>query len=296
MIFHRHRTPGILDEVTVCPLGDIQWNGDEEEVWLPGLRKHIAWTLTLPNPLYIGLGDYTDLASPSGRQKLKAAGLYKGPQNALDMQANALTREVYEILKPTKGRWLGMLSGHHVWEYMANRYKNEYGNSDEKLADLLDAPYLGFGGTTYRLTFSDGKTNTRDLWLWAHHGCGAGQKAYSPLTKLENLSGFYEGIDLFVMGHQTKRPHVPVPKMYPVAAKNGTDAGKFRHRDVHLAGSGGWSKGYLESTVKAMRDPSYVELGLMNPVALGAPVVHIRPSWNEQGGDKVWMPNIKVEG
>lgn len=295
MIFHQHDIEGLTTEVTVCPLGDIQWNGDRKEVWVSGLRDHLKFTEKQPHPLYIGLGDYTDFASPSSRQKLLAAGLYDGPKASMDRTANHLVKEVREMLEVTHGKWLAMVSGHHVWEYMGDSYKKEFLNSDMRLAHQLRAPYAGWGTVVVQLRFigrSKGGDKVQSLWMWANHGCSYGQRAYSPLTKLENLAGFYEGIDVFMMGHQTKKPHVPIPKMIPNVRGNKMH---LSHRDVHLVGTGGWSRGYLEGVVGKLVEPSYVERGLMNPVALGAPVIHIRPSVNLKEGVQVWHPNIKVE-
>ena len=63
---------------------------------------------------FLGMGDYIDFLSPSGRQKIAAAGHYEAALKSIDDRALDLMHEVYAMfLKPTKGRWLGMLEGHH---------------------------------------------------------------------------------------------------------------------------------------------------------------------------------------
>ena len=291
MIFHSVDVKGCTTEVTLCPIGDIQWNGDENEVWLSGLKSHLKTCLESPHPLFIGMGDYIDFASPSNRARIIGSQLYKGPRDAFQRQAKTLVREVRDLLAGTKGKWIGLLSGHHLWEFDSD---TDGRNSDIMLARLLDAPYLGFGGAVCRIRFlNNGRRNHRDVWIWAHHGCGGGQKSYSPLTKLETVASSYEGIDIFLMGHHTKKAHVPMQKMSPVIKWDGTM--QFSHRDVHLVGTGGWSKGYMESTVKRVEEPSYVEKRLMNPVALGAPIIHIRPKWQGCSRYRTWTPNIKTE-
>src|SRR5689334_21723076 len=97
--------------IFVAPIGDIQWSGERGPTSKDILKRHIDRCLKL-DAWYIGLGDYIDFMSPSNRQRFKEAGLYDTAQDVVDDKALELTYELYEkFLRPTKGRWLGMLHG-----------------------------------------------------------------------------------------------------------------------------------------------------------------------------------------
>ena len=120
----------------VAPLGDIQWNGHPDEIALDDLKWHIEDAME-KHAWFIGMGDYIDMASPSGRQRVAAAGHYDNMLQGIDDRALELTLEVAEILKPTVGRWAGLLTGHHYW-------KNQQGvTSDQRLCEILGATYPG---------------------------------------------------------------------------------------------------------------------------------------------------------
>ncbi len=283
MIFSRYAVEGVTTPVTICPIGDIQWNGDRDEIAYDQLREHITRCMQLPNPLFVGMGDYVDFASPSNRAAIAAARLYQGPRKALDDKALDLTTGVYdEILQPTRGRWLGMVSGHHLYPLITG------GNTDIRLAELLEAPYLGTGIAVIRLEFRE-KHHRQVIQLWVAHGKGYGRKASRPVDMLEGLAADWEEIDVFLMGHHTKKAKADKNKLVPLWPKRGEP--RLQHRAVHLVGTGGWSKGYV------LGQPTYVEDMLLAPVVLGAPIIHVRPRWRSvrELDSDVWDANITVE-
>lgn len=291
MIFHRINVEGPLTRVTICPLGDIQWNGEKESLAFGPLQRHIQLCLTMPNPIFLGMGDYIDFASPSNRAKLAGAQLYAGPRRVIDQAVHRLVDEAYhDILKPTKGMWGGLVSGHHLYPLQSG------GNSDTKLCEYLEAPYLGFGGAIVQVQFSSParlKRRPEHINIWMHHGEGAGIKVTSALAKLENISVAYEDVDVFLMGHQTKKSTAPILRLRPEF--EGMAGFRFTNRDVYLVTTGGWEKGYLPGTPKNLVSPSYVEQAIMTPTALGAALIHVRPYYHDSNNHQEWRPNIRVE-
>lgn len=260
--------------LVLAPLGDIQWNGDPEEIALDALKRHIA-TAVAKNAWFIGLGDYIDFASPSNRAKLAAAELYDGPLKTLDDIAHRLVDEVYEILKPTKGRWLGMLEGHHFYQFRSGM------TTDMKLAEMLGTKFLGTSAYIGLQLGGTGASHNRiSVHIWAHHGRGSG-KAHAPIMKLENLAPYWDA-DVFLIGHMTKMAAAPINRIY--AEFSAGDGGRLRHRKISLVGTGGWSKGYMAgATQGGVSRGNYVERGMMNPVCLGAPLLYLRPKRNSRG-------------
>lgn len=257
-----------LDEATIIPLGDIQYGADGAHVDL--LRRTIqrgekagAW--------YIGMGDYVDVMSPSNRRRLVEADFYDSSLNALEEVAEIHRQQVLRILEPTKGRWLGMLEGHHFYKFM------DGSTSDTRLARDLGCPFLGTCAML-RIVMKDKKYPEKkrlSYTIWAHHGRGGGMKAAAPLNKLENLAYAFDA-DMFLLGHYTKKGVVPLQRISMTRVK----PYQLEHKDIHLVATGGYLKGYMAgSQMEGRPQGSYVEQGMMAPVALGSPVVRLRPHY-----------------
>jgi hypothetical protein len=270
----------------LMPIGDIQWSGKSGPTALDLLKRRIDLGTKL-NARYIGLGDYIDAFSPSNRQRIRSAALYDTALDVIDEKAMDLVQEIYDlVLKYTKGKWVGLLSGHHFTELRNGD------TTDMRLSEMLDAPFLGtcaYG----RIVFQ----GMGEITLWAHHGCGGGMKASAPVTKLENLVPYWDA-DIFMVGHMTKLATAPVNRVY--ASWRG-DVPHLLHRKICLVGCGGFSKGFIERSRQG-RIPagSYVEQRMLNPTTLGNPVIRIVPRMmtSEQIKgikQRLWSPEITVE-
>ena len=272
----------------VMPIGDIQWDGKGGATALHLLQQSIRVGLER-GAHFVGMGDYIDPFSPSNRQRLEGAALYDTARGVIDNQGVQLVEELYEeALAPTRNRWLGLLEGHHFMQL------REGDTTDQRLCKLLNAPHLGtcaFIG----LRFSRHGGKVGYVVLWVHHGAGSGQRASAPATKLETITPYWEA-DVFIMGHMTKQAAVPMNRVYPVW--HGTP--HLSHRKKVLVGSGGFSKWYIEY-VKQVQTPrgSYVEQKMLNPAALGCPIItiipHIRNERLNGVRTEIWEPQIMVE-
>jgi hypothetical protein len=276
--------------IVVAPIGDIQYAGTRGPTAKDLLRRHLDRCLEM-DAWYVGLGDYIDFLSPSNRQRLKAAALYDTAEDVIDDKAIDLTLELYqEYLKPTKGRWLGMLHGHHFAQLKSGE------TTDQRLCQLLDTRFLGTAAFI-RLQFQTSDTDRSNVTIWAHHGCGGGMKSAAPLNKLENIAPYWDA-DLFLIGHMTKMATSPVNRVSP--RWNGKGGPDLVHRKIMLVGCGGFSKGYVEGS-KQGRVPmgGYVEQKMLNPAALGAPIIRIKPTLLDRGDgptrSRTWAPEITVE-
>jgi hypothetical protein len=278
MILHKHLIPGDETEVTICPLGDIQWAGDREDIAYDHLQEHIAWCLSQPNPLFVGMGDYIDFASPSNREALAQARTYDTAKKVIAGATNALVDDVFEkVLKPTAGRWLGLVEGHHHFR------TKEGEHSDAYLARKLRTRFLEEMGVV-NLKF--GRAGSLNIVVF--HGEGQSVFPWGPLVKLYRIAPNFNAA-LFLMGHQTKKA---VGEFDFIDAEFPEDAKPYlAHKTRHLVGTGGWGKGYIDGR------PTYVSRNLYNPVALGQPIVHVRPRYRTSTttGVKRWEPRITVE-
>ncbi len=271
-----------LDETLIMPIGDVQYGSSACDV--DRFKRHIDWGVR-NGAYFIGLGDYVDLASPSNRRSLKSMiaseQLYDVAESAIDNAAQSHLEEFQEIVKQTRGRWIGLVRGHHYWPF------GDGTTSDMRLANYLGCAYLGDCGIV-NVCFAD-QTKLKNhrkmpsLNIWVHHGTGGGMLQSGPINRLERMAVAWEDVDIFLMGHQHRKVTAKIQRIKPVFRPSGKH--RLVHRNIILAGVGGFLKGYMEGNRDSSGSPSgtYVERGMMNPVALGGVVVWARPRYEHDG-------------
>src|SRR5262245_60918416 len=239
--------PKSLERLVIAPIGDIQWSGDDGPTAKDHLRRHIDRCLEL-NAYYFGVGDYTDFLSPSNRSRLEAANLYDRARDTIAAEAYDLMEQVYEkFLKPTTGRWLGLVEGHHF-------FQRDGQTTDMKLAELLKTKFLG--------TSAFVRIPNADFTLYAHHGRGAGVLPGTGLNKLYHLAAGLQGADVYLMGHNTKVATTRLSRPLPIWGKKPT----LKHQDIWLVNCGGFSKSNIVGHRQgAIPRGDYAEQGMMTP-------------------------------
>ena len=270
----RHITYKIMpnESVTVMPIGDAQVGVEAAD--LKRLKSHVEWGFhTKRKALFLGMGDYVDMASPSNRRTLKAAGLYDTVTEALQVKATEDINTFLSMTKYTQGAWLGLLQGHHYMD-MADG-----STSDMKIAEALRAPFLG-DAAIVRIIFDkhkdvDGLPLKADIWC--HHGRGGGVGAAAPISLLEKTARGFDA-DIYLMGHQHKKVATPIDEMF------WSRDGRMLHRTKLLACTGSFLKGYLANSMSEGRaGGTYVEKGMMTPVSLGGIVIELGVVKEEYG-------------
>jgi hypothetical protein len=273
--------------VYVMPIGDIQWAGPKGSTDLDLLHRRIDEGLKR-NAYFMGFGDYIDFMSPSNRKARRGAGFYDTTEQVIEDAAMELTERIYDLaLKPTVGRWFGLLEGHHYTQFDAG------GTTDSWLAEKLKTVHLGttaYVGLRFKTAYGNRTVN-----IWGTHGCGGGGRCTAAVSKLEGIAAAWDA-DLMMMGHATKKGAGEIDRMYP-------QWGRRRHflaaRTTHLVGTGGFSKGYIEhSRNGGVPRGSYVEQGMMRPTVLGNPLIFIKPHFVDKTKDgeriRYWAPEIEV--
>lgn len=262
----RHR------RIVIAPLGDIQWSGDKGSTARDHLKRHIDRCLEL-DAWFIGMGDYTDFASPSNRARLAAANVYDTAQEVLEDAASNLVEEVFvRFLKPTRGRWIGLLEGHHFYEFGGQ-------TSDMLLAEKLRTRMLGTSCYVH--------LRPSAVTLWAHHGGGAGMLPSAPLNRLYHVAAGLEGADVYLMGHTTKMSSVRLSRPQPRWDRTPPD---LTHRDVHFVNTGGFSRSNVPNSRRGnIPRGDYAEQAMMTPSPLAAPLIYI------DGGANRLEDRVRVE-
>ena len=275
-----------FDEVRILPIGDIQYGAPCD---IERLKRYIAWG-NKQKVYYVGMGDYVDCASPSNRKILSSVrgSLYDSVRVMMDDQVGVYVEELLSILKPTKGRWLGLLRGHHTWEF-------EDGTTTEsRIAERLKCPMLGdcaelilrfhkrheFSGVRGRGSMT--KNLTTKIWL--HHGTGGGNTEGAAFNRLSQITRTMFA-NIYMMGHTHQKGVKPIPWI----DFNLGSSGKVRSVGTtrYLVLSGSWLRAYDTNSQDARGYPagSYVEKRMLNPIALGAPLIMLRPVWNARRVD-----------
>ena len=259
------------ETVTLMPIGDAQVGVEAAD--LKRLKSHVEWGFHTKQALFLGMGDYVDMASPSNRRTLKAAGLYDTVTEALQAKAQEDIKTFLQHTMYTKGAWLGLLQGHHYMD-MADGT-----TSDMKIAEALRAPFLG-DAAIVRIIFDkhkdvDGLPLKADIWC--HHGRGGGVGAAAPISLLEKTARGFDA-DIYLMGHQHKKVATPIDEMF------WSRDGRMLHRTKLLACTGSFLKGYLANSMSEGRaGGTYVEKGMMTSVSLGGIVIELGVVKEEYG-------------
>lgn len=255
----KFKHPSKATHLVVAPIGDIQWSGKRGPSAARLAREHIEDALAL-DAYFVGMGDYIDFLSPSNRQRLASAALYDTAQMTIEDKVRELIEEVFEeVLKPTKGRWLGMLEGHHYMEMGGT-------TSDIILAEKLGARFLG--------TSAYVRLEPCGVTVYAHHGKGAGVLPAAGMNTLYHVSAGLRGADIYLMGHNTKLGAMRLSRPYP----QWEGKPDLQHDDVLLVNTGGFAKSSVVGHRRgAIARGDYAEQAMMTPSPLSAPLIHIYP-------------------
>lgn len=257
------------EDTLVMPIGDIQLQQNRDAVDVRRLKAAIKFGVD-NNAWFIGGGDFVDMESPSNRRALTMSGVYDSVIDALDAKAEEMEEELQDILKPTIGRWLGVLEGHHYHPHQ------DGSTTDTRLAAFLKAPFLGTSAYV-NLTFkAPGHHVNPQYNIWAHHGRNGGKLLATPLNQLEHVVKGFDA-DAYLIFHHHKAVAGKVSRIYPVF---GPKIGTLEHREMIIASCGSFLKGYLENHKRNGRAGGlYPESAMMNPLALGSVKLWLRPKY-----------------
>jgi len=247
----------------IIPIGDLHIGADGFKPELLG--RQIEQGLK-DGCYFIGMGDMVDFASASNRQALREAKLHETVSSLIDKAALDLVTDLIKILRPSVGRWLGMLEGNHMWVF------DDGTTSDMALCRALKAPFLGTCGLI-QVRFRDPPRRTVTCDIWAHHGSGGGATPAGILNKLHRAMESFEA-DVYLMGHLHRLVAEKVSRLYG----SHSPQPKIIERPKILCGTGSFMAGYQQGSKYAGRPHgSYVERKILPPSALGSPLISIWP-------------------
>ncbi len=174
--------------------------------------------------------------------------------------------EIIKSMQFMDKRLIGLHEGHHV-HYLATG-----GNTDQRLASALHAPFLGFSAT-HRLVLNRGSDplRRRVITMVSMHGNAGGRKVHSALAYLDaNFANAWIA-DIFAMGHGCKNGNMAPFERQTVRREGPAGVSRSIPR---LLVVGGFSRGYTDGWKS-----DYVERAGMTPQPLGWGLIRLRPSW-----------------
>jgi hypothetical protein len=268
---HLARTKGLssTEELVIAPIGDVHFGarGFAESAFKRYLE---AVENEFDNVWYVGMGDYLETGRTTLRKTI--ARLEEDDGEPLDNYVEHKVEQFSNMIKHTKGRWLGMLQGNHTWSFRSGQ------TTETMLCEMLDAQFLGdCGDVNLRFQTQDGKGSIRgSVGLWLHHGVG-GRKY--PVGKLvDDICPHFPDSDIFLMGHTHIREYRDFPRLHRVGKQ-------YIERTGVAAITGGWLGGYIPGK------STYVERKAYKPRAIGSLVIKVRPRVIRG----MWAPVIRVE-
>ena len=256
------------EPMDLMPIGDIQYDGKHGAADIPRLKKHLKKGLDR-GAYFIGTGDITDTLSPSNRTKLANAGLYDTATIVFDDAITNLENELKPVLKPTIGRWFGLVQGHHYFEHL------DGSTTDTRFAEYLGCAFLG-SCSLVRVFFRDEHNHVAQVTIWIHHGSGgSGVLPTAIYNKLYHQKVRYPRARVFIMGHVPQLGHVKLAGL-DSAGDPGTP--HLVHEDTSLVAAGGWARGFQQgSKFRGRAQGGYAEQAMMPPAVLGGAVIHLEP-------------------
>lgn len=298
MILHEYepKTHGVQEfkltpdqRMLLMPVGDVHafsrgWPAQR-------FRDHMFWGVER-GAYFLGMGEYFDFASGSQRKVMRE--LRAGTMDEVDEWRRERVEKFAELIAATRGRWLGLLEGHHFHEYQDGT------TTDQHLCRLLGAPFLGTA-TLLTLRFVPQgvwrKGKRCEVIVFAHHGpnASAGRKQGARLHRLEDMITGVEA-DIYLMGHDHSKANAPMDRLY--VSPNTRGPKHLYHRTKALIRTGGFLRGYFGQSAKALDRPaiqsrgSYVEQGAMTPSSLGGVVISIGIKRLREGAADVVVPDI----
>lgn len=257
----KQKVPFVLtghQKMILMPVGDVHFGskGWPKQKFV----DHLKWGMDR-GAWFLGVGEYLDFASFSQRRQM--APLRDQVKEQISNMLTEKSWEFFDLIRFTKGRWIGLLEGDHFWEY-------EDGTTcDQMLCRHLGAEFLGTS-CHLRLTSKDAPEGHEeaDTIVYVHHGIGSARLSGSHLHRVEDMLKWIDA-DIYLMGHTHAKVNAPVDRQYI------TPDGVHYHRTKIIARTGGFQRGYYSHGPLDLTKPaahsrgSYVEKRAFTPAAMG---------------------------
>lgn len=226
---------------------------------------------SLPNAVFLGMGDMVDSTSTSERECLARSAFHESTKNDIVKLAEAKIKLLASELSFMKGRLIGLINGNHFFHFQGDGT-----NTDQRLARELDCKYLGVCALIRLYIVCCGRHQSIDIF--AHHGKGAARLIGGSLNRVAQM---VEGVeaDIYCFGHDHKRGAVPsTPRIY--LQHDSRSGYKIRQKEVWAVRSGSFLASYRPDEVNYNVDAARL------PSSLGHVEMILTPRHNGHQKDK----------
>lgn len=243
----------IGETYTLIPWGDSHY--DSPLAAKDRFREAMRDSNKQENPIFIGMGDYLDLASWSERKVFQNSGLHESTLQTLDDIYDKNVDALYKQISFMRGKIIGLIEGNHHGTYQNGM------TTTQKLCskEYLNCKYLGISSFV-RLVFRASGGRSTKIDIFAHHGKGgAGRMVGSDLNHIQAMSDIADA-QILLMGHTHKKG---------IAMKTRLSLSDYRgdlkvtHQKILMCRTGSFLKGWEPNA------PSYVAKACMTPTDLG---------------------------
>ena len=247
----------------IYPLGDLHLGVIHCDENL--LREKVAEIKGIPNALWLGMGDYGDLITPSDFKRWDGRILAPWMRGEEDNIGATQVRKVDEILSPIWDKCLGLIEGNHD---EAIRRFNHYNFMKELLLLANKKHNVPYGGVScfVRLNFKRLGSATQDVIIHARHGEGSARTSGARALAVLRLCQSMINANITFMGHLHGQESTDIPERLILRG------GKIKSFETIATMTGAWVKAYMQGV-----PASYLERWGSPPSTLGCPRVIIEP-------------------
>lgn len=223
---------------SLIPFGDV--HRDSPQCAVDRWREDLAEWKKIKDPLFLGLGDYTDFLSTSERVRLRSGdGMHESTDSTLDVLAKKQIKEMAKELEFMRGKLIGLVNGNHYYQFKDGT------TGDHMLANELGTEFLGVA-TFIRIVFLwPGNAHASAcIDVFAHHGAGTGQKPHTSLGAIARMAEWADA-DIVLQGHDHKRGALP---LNPTLSLSRNNLGKLyvKERSRWVGRTGSYLKAYVD--------------------------------------------------
>jgi len=275
-----YRMPAKAGTYHFYPLSCIHW-----PVGRKGLLER--WVKTVkedPNAVALLMGDVLDLARTRFRNHVRGYTADRNSQEGFDDYSSQLVEEVGNILMPVREKLIGNICGNHYWEDVQGV------NSEQRIADFLDIPYLGPFGVA-RIDFVTATTANKsgskargNVTIVAHHksSSGVASTVGSEANRLEKFGKKWDA-NIICLGHTHRAAVFENDAVWGISTKGSPTP--FLKPKLLMACGTLMDGINLEGEIakKNRHLPHYAEEAGLTPMVAGWPVANITIKRNDAG-------------
>ena len=217
--------------------------------------------------LWLGMGDYGDLVTPSDFKRWDGRILAPWMKGHEDNIGPTQMRSVDEQLSPIWNKCIGLIEGNHD-EYI--RKYAHYNFMEELLLSANKKNEVPFAGTQclIRLSFHRRNSNeVHDYIIHARHGEGSARTSGARALAVLRLSQTFINAHIVLMGHLHGQESPDIPERIILRG------GRLKSFETVACMTGAWLKAYMQGV-----PASYLERWGTPPSTLGCPKIVIEPS------------------